>query len=376
MTELPGLYSTTRQWRHLRGRRLALDEPPRSPEQIRLAAWLELLYWWRVAFAACAGDFGPRGGYTSAKLIAEPARIWILLEHGEKHAERARALERAIELLPEEADSFRLGLDLHRTAAEMPPMRLVEVLPVLAQLSHRIVAILSHLAVANGLTEARLVGTRDELTPTWIEAPAPHPDARALCDWRGIVSSHHGDEWFVQTDWEATDPAAIHRATMLQDGGGYYALRSGPLFVFPGPTWERTRRRGIESTFSDPVTFALAAGHETAFFPNHPGFCLNDVTRRALAERRAWLQRPTQETTIADLLLAARAALIRESFAAGAPLIPVTLAATARLLAERSTAARAVSEAALEQLRGHTADAGTTAALRAVVTALPGLEPQ
>ena len=68
MTEVPGLYRATATWRHLRGRRLRITEPHRSLEATRLAAWLDLIFWWRLAFTACRGNFGPRGGYTERQV--------------------------------------------------------------------------------------------------------------------------------------------------------------------------------------------------------------------------------------------------------------------------------------------------------------------
>ena len=374
LAERPGLYSSTADWSHLRGRRRDIREAGRSPAEITLAAWLELVFWWRIAFPACGGGLGPRGGYLAAKLISEPARIWLLLAHGERYARRTEALERAIECLPDEEDAFLLGLELHRTAAELPPLQLELVLPPFVRLSDRIADLVRVAATAAGETEAELCGNPSELTPHRPGAPTPPPEALPLCDWRALVSSTHGDEWFVKTAWDVHDPAAIERASGMQDNGAHFALRSGSLLVFPGPTFVSTRQRGIESPATDPVTFALADGRSRAAFPNHPGLSLDDVTRRAVAERRAWVERADREPTVTELLLAARAALARESLLRGEPRIPVTLAATARQLGERSATARTVTEASLDELGRPRADPAATAALRSLVTALPGLE--
>ena len=374
MTELPGLYGTTTTWRHLRGRRLQINEPPRTVEATRLAAWLDLVFWWRVAIAACRGNFGPRGGYTSAKLIAEPARIWLLLTHGEEYPQRAKALERALECLPEEEQVLRLALDLHRSAINLPPMHLDEIIPGLARFSDRIATIIGDAVVADGVTEAALDGDPWELTPTWDGALPPQPGAAALCDWRGIVASPLGDEWFAEADGSATEPEAVARAAGRQDEGEYFMLRTASLMVFPGPTWERTRRRGVMSPASEPVIFALDAKKARAEFPNHPGLSLADITRRAVAERKAWLATAGREPTLTELLLTARVGLIRETFLEGTTHIPVTLSAIARSLGERSDHARLVAETALDQVRRRRPEASTAAALQALVTALPGLD--
>ena len=210
-------------------------------------------------------------------MIAEPARIWLLLTHGEEYPQRAKALERALECLPEEEQVLRLALDLHRSAIELPPMQLDEIIPGLARLSDRIASIIGDAALANGATEALLDGDPGELMPTWAHARPPQPGAIALCDWRGIVASPDGDEWFVETGESATEPDAVTRAADRQDEGAYFVLRTGSLMVLPGRTWERTRRRGLMSPVSEPVVFALAESRRTADVPGSP---------RLLARRR------------------------------------------------------------------------------------------
>ena len=127
------------------------------------------------------------------------------------------------------------------------------------------------------------------------------------------------------------------------------------------------------SPVSEPVIFALDAKKARAEFPNHPGLSLADITRRAVAERKAWLATAGREPTLTELLLTARVALIRETFLEGMTHIPVTLSAITRSLGERSDHARLVAETALDQVRRRRPEASTATALQALVTALPGL---
>ena len=68
-----------------------------------MAAWLEIQRWWREAFPLCVRPEHPLAADICVKLVAEPARVWLWLEHGERVDDRHTALVRAAELLPEEA---------------------------------------------------------------------------------------------------------------------------------------------------------------------------------------------------------------------------------------------------------------------------------
>ena len=97
--------------------------------------------------------------------------------------------------------------------------------------------------------------------------------------------------------------------------------------------------RAVQSSTTDPVSFALLEGADVARFPRLPGFSAEDSARRAVAEHAAWLERHPRGgrkelDALAMLLSAARAALFLETLADGAPELPLTLAETARMLGE------------------------------------------
>ena len=56
-----------------------------------LAAWLELVTWWRWAFTVCVDRSGPRTAHLCLKLVTEPVRIWLWLAHGERVGRRVSA---------------------------------------------------------------------------------------------------------------------------------------------------------------------------------------------------------------------------------------------------------------------------------------------
>jgi hypothetical protein len=97
--ERPGLYATTADWRLLRGPDRRPRAPARDSQSRRIAAWLELVYWWRWVFPACIDPAGPRTAALCLKLIAEPMRIWLWLTHGEATSTRLDALRAAIRRL-------------------------------------------------------------------------------------------------------------------------------------------------------------------------------------------------------------------------------------------------------------------------------------
>ena len=60
LLERPGLYDTAAGWRLLTGPDRRPPERPRDRQRTRIAAWLELVYWWRWAFRVCADPVEPR----------------------------------------------------------------------------------------------------------------------------------------------------------------------------------------------------------------------------------------------------------------------------------------------------------------------------
>jgi hypothetical protein len=170
------------------------------------------------------------------------------------------------------------------------------------------------------------------------------------------------DESFALCPGDPGDPAALRAANASHTFGPLPALRAGELMAFAGPRF-RTELRAVKCPLTDPVSFALADGHELAAFPDVAGWSAEDTARRAVAEHRAWLLagpapiaglRPDHSTAgvLAMLLTAARAAMFQESVAGGGmPELPVTLAETTRRLAERSEGAAAAGEDAFNGYR-------------------------
>jgi hypothetical protein len=119
---------------------------------------------------------------------------------------------------------------------------------------------------------------------------------------------------------------------------------------------QRTELRALKCPLSDPVSFAVADGRDTAAFPDVAGWSAKDSARRAVAEHRAWLQAPPAPVpglraqdapggVLAMLITAARAGLFHESVRTDAtPELPLTLEETARRLADRSASDAAAVE--------------------------------
>jgi hypothetical protein len=386
MLERPGLYWSTADWQLLAGPDRRPREPARDDQLRRIAAWLELVYWWRWAFLVCADATGPRTASVCLKLIAEPARIWLWLAHGERAAGRAEALTRALRRLPEEEVALRRALELDRSLPDLPEPPLAEVLPVLLRLTERISRLIGAELESEGATDVRLAGADPvELILSagrWRPAPAlaggREPRLLPLTDWRSLVWSLLPDESFAPLPGDPADPDVLGAAAASQEWGPYPALRAGQLLLFASNIAWRTRLRAVQSPASDPVSFALAEGSAVASFPNVRGWSAGDTARRAVAEHGAWLRAADADNdgrALARLLTAARAGLFLESVVAGEPELPLTVTETARRLAARSAAMRTVAEDALESYREfarhHTPPpAGMLPAMRKVVLEL------
>jgi hypothetical protein len=206
-----------------------------------------------------------------------------------------------------------------------------------------------------------------------------HPEkALPLCDWRALAVPTHADESFALHPGDAGDPAVLAAAARARRGGTYRVLRAEGVLLFPIPVLERPLPRNIACAAVDPVSFALVEGRPTARFPEVAGWSIGDTALRAVAEQRARLGRiePTTNSRAAliTLLTAARAALLHESLD-HEPTVPLTLSATANLLAERSTTARTVADDALRSLRdGAVPPPSTRKALHKLVTSLPAYQ--
>jgi hypothetical protein len=302
-------------WRRLRGPDRRPPPPPYDVQERRIAAWLELVYWWRFAFPACAGPPAPWLASRCVKLVAEPGRIWLELEHGERVATREQALARLLLRLPEEEPALREVIALERALPRSPEPSLATVIPVLIRLSERIAAALAAQLADAPVTEVALSGDH---------APLP------LADWRALVAPPAADERLLPLAGDPGDPAVLGAAVRAHPSGPYPVLRSGQLLLLPGAEFVRTRMRSIQCPPTDPVSFALLGGERVARFPDVPGWSIQDTARRAVTEHAARLR---SEPGDRDLLLTAtRAALLHESVCRGEPELVLTGAdAIARL---------------------------------------------
>lgn len=394
MLERPGLYGATVDWRLLAGPDRRPPQPPPDAQRRRVAAWLELVYWWQWVSGVCIDPTGPRTAQLCVKLVAEPARIWLWLAHGERPGGRVDALQRALRHMPEEEEALRRALHLYRSLPDAPPAPLAEVLPVLVRLSARIAALIAAQIGEEGATEVRLADAgRPELVlargrwrPTDALAEGRAPRVLPLCDWRALVCPPLSDDAFAPLPGDPGDPVVLGAAAAAQEAGPYPGLRSGGLLILPAATRWRTRLRAIQCAATDPVSHALLVGEPVARFPDVRGWSAPDTARRAVAEHRAALATALQAApaapdagghALSTLLTAARAALFLESIAQGDPELALTVTETARRLAARSSRASAVAAEALGHYREFALHRvppppGVVAALRRLVLELPG----
>jgi hypothetical protein len=363
MLERPGLYEATSDWRLLSGPDRRPREPARDPQNRRIAAWLELLFWWQWAFLVCIDPRRPDGAHLCMKLIAEPAGIWLWLAHGERASGRDDTLHHALRRLPEEEEALRRGLALRRSLPDLPEPPLDQVMPVLVRLSARIAALIGTQVEDEGATGVRLAGADPaELIPAhapWrpIDSlPGGHaPRQLPLCDWRSLAVPDRPDRTFAPLPGDPGDPAVLAAAGLSRQPGPQPTLESNGIMAFPAATRSRTRLRAVQCPMTDPVSFALADEKRIARFPNVRGWSAEDTARRAAAEHRARLDALPRSWTTPDgggdaltlLLTSARAALFLETIEGGEPELPLTVTETARRLAARSSADRTVVEEAL-----------------------------
>src|SRR5205823_3559001 len=172
--------------------------PPRTARDAqsrRTAAWLELQFWWRLAFQAVGNPTAPHVSFLCMKLIAEPARLWLWLANGREIFSRRDVLREALVQFPEEANAFRLALELERDLPLGPPPPLAAALASLTRQSARLAALLSHAAAEAGTMPVKLVGRP--------RAPLP------LLDWRALVAPAREPESFTLVEGDSADPARL-----------------------------------------------------------------------------------------------------------------------------------------------------------------------
>jgi hypothetical protein len=358
LLERPGLHDTTLGWRLLTGRERRPPEPSRSPQEVRLAAWLELLFYWKRAFGAIADPSPPHTAALCVKLVSESARIALWLERGERPRSRLDAIERATALLPDETSSLERIATVQTSLHRMPPPPLEAAVRLLARLSARIGGELGRQLASAGTTTVRLVG-------------AGGGPGIPLCDWRAVVSPSTRDERLTPDRGDPGDLSALRCAMTAGTAAVHAAVTDGNLLVVPSPERARVSLRAVSCRVTDPVSFALLAGSREAAFVDADGWSAEDWARRAVAEHRRRLVASTGDLDVGELAGAARAALFRESLAGGEPVLPVTHAAALELLADRHPHARAAALRAAETLQAEgTPDVELRETLAAAVSRL------
>jgi hypothetical protein len=365
--EAPGLRGETENWQLMRGPDRRPPLAPRDDQDERLAAWLQVLLWWRWAFLFCDQPRTPRAADVCVKLIAEPARAWLWLAHRERADGRADALYRFARRLPEEEPAAQFALDLQRRLTRPPEAPFAEALPVLLRLTRRVDDLIAQQIADAGADEVRLAGVE------------PGADAIALADWPAVAAPARFAETFNMQTGSPADPMALTRALHGLRDDAYRALRDAELLVLPGRPLPRTRLRAVKSRTTDPVSFALLDASPIARFPRVRGWSATDLAARAVNEHGAWLRtrrmppRPWSPPPpachgLGMLLSAGRAALFAASVRAGEPELVVGAAEIGRRLGpagEDAVDAHAVSAAS-----GEPPPAAVVAALEPVVVAL------
>ncbi len=346
MLQRPELEDPTLDWRRLRGPDRRPPPRARDVQERRIAAWLDLVFWWRFAYPACAAPPAPWLAGRCVRLVAGPGLVWLALAHGERPATRDAVLQALLRHLPEEEAALRATLALHHDLHRLPEARLDVVVPLLIRLSDRIAALLAEQLADAPLTEVALTGER--------VMPPP------LVDWREVVIPQGPGERLQPLDGDPSDPAVLAGAALGAPDGVQPVLRSGRLLLLPGLEFRPTRLRAIQCRVTDPVSFALLDGEPSARFPDVAGWSIGDMARRAVAEHAARLRDGPPDLDL--VLTAARAALLHESVRAGEPEL---------VLGAADAAARLPGDAAAEAVSAGAAPPAVLSALREQVLALP-----
>jgi hypothetical protein len=365
--EAPGLHGEAESWRLLRGPDRRPPAAPRDEQDERLAAWLEVVLWWRWAFMFCDQPRTPRAADVCVKLIAEPARAWLWLAHRERADGRADALRRLARRLPDEEPAARFALDLQRRLTRAPEAPFAEALPVLLRLTRRIDELVAVQIAHAGCDEVRLAGA------------GSGAKAMPLADWPAVAAPARFAETLAVQAGSPSDPAALTGALHGLREDAYCALRDADLVVVPGRPLPRSRLRAVKSRTTDPVSFALLDASPVARFPCVRGWSAPDLAARAVNEHGAWLHSrrmpprpwsppPPACHPLGMLLSAGRAALFAQSIRAGDPELVVGAAEVGRRLGPAGQAA--VQAHAASAASGEPPPRDVVAALEPVVAAL------
>jgi hypothetical protein len=397
----PGIRGPTRDWRLVAGPERRPPLPPFGAEEQRIAAWLELQFWWGNAFELAARPDAPWGVYGAAKLLSEPARILLAFRGQGFPPSRREALELALRRLPEHEPGLRLALELLRRLGRSGDGddALGRALPHALRLSAAIAAELAAAAEdAEGVEVALRGGGADLIRP----GGEPRGGLLPLADWRAVCTPSLPDEALEPWPGEADDLETSAAAARAGARGPYPLLRAGELLLLPAlGLWTRSLLRAIQCAITDPVSTAVVEGRAHACFPGLAGWSARDWARRGVAEHRAWLASPPASKPrrgewldgaagwmpapardVAKLLTAARAGLFLESLEGDEAELALTLAAVVERLGARDRDAGATAAEALGVYRESIEEAGVTphgaeraaAALREVVAALPAYQ--
>ena len=372
----PSLYGVRNEWRKVRGRNQLITATSDDAQDRRVAAWLDLQYWWRYAFLACAEPERDHVPLLCVKLLAEPVRLWLWLARGEMVATREAALRRGLSEMPEERDAFQLGLDLLGALPHSPRPPLSEVIAALLRQTERLALHMSEATAGAGSIDVKLTGC-DELTVSpgvldrmkALAASGKRCDVVALADWRARAVPGLSDEAIILIHADSVDPDFL--GTIAQDDVELAnpAFRYNSILLMPTTNPERGMLRAVQCELTDPVSIALADGQSVARFPDLPGWSAPHCARRAVAEHRAWLSADayvfpphgwigvqsspsdSKTRTVGLLFSAARAALFLESIEEGHAELAVTVAGVASALIDRDPSCRDVVETALHNYR-------------------------
>jgi hypothetical protein len=369
----PELSGPARSWKRISGEERRVDAEEITLQQRRVAAWLELQHWWRYALNACIEPVSIQTPYLCMKLVAEPARVWMLLEHGELIIKRRDALQRALSLLPEEEPAIRNALRILGSLHRAPSSSIDAVLPWLVRISSRVADRIGRDLEPAGRTAVVLWPGRPDRLATDLDLTS---DLLPLCDWRARCFRPRPDETFVVADGSPVDSTHLVTAAARSRPGAHVVLR-GPNFLVLPMTGVL---RAIQCEATDPVTFALCDGRLTAQFPNVQTWSADHSARREVAEHRNWLMaRPrvcSPAHAVAVLLGASRAAYFLQTLREGRPILALTCDAAAQALAtlapDAHDAAFAAAESYIEYRRGAAQPSQQLVTqLEAAVTKLP-----
>ncbi len=386
--ERPGLRGPVNGWRRLAGPAAstapALATGGGDPQQRRVAAWLELQFVWRSAYRYCAHPDWRSGATVPAKLVADSARILLSLTEEGVPKLRRESLRAAAAAFPDQAGGLSEASEwLSHPHVEGISM-LSRAVPICLRLADLIAGQLEADLADHGTLAVRLEGGGEPALPLGGWKPPeglrgsgpPLP----LADWRALVRPALPDEVSVEVEANAADPRSLGALARAAVRGPQPLLRSESTLLLPAEPWWRGALRAIQCRLTDPVTIALLEGSPTARFTDARGWSITDAASRAVAEHAAWIGRPElrpdhRGTALGATITAARAALLEESCRCNEPVLPLTAAATMRLLADQP-GARDAAEATAEayDLFARTWEApgeSLVEAMRGTVLALP-----